>query len=147
MKNRPHFKIVILEDNDFYNRLISQHIKNYVNNIALSRGFTFEVNSYTSFADCARNFSRDTNIVITDYYLNGGYNAMNLLELARNKGSNCKVIVLSQVQNIITSIYTILEGACEFVHKDRKALSRSGYLVEEIINENLKDNYGSPFLN
>lgn len=147
MKNRPHFKIVILEDNDFYNKLMTQHIKNYVGNIALSKGFTFEVSSYTSFVDCSRNFTDDTNIIITDYYLNGGYNAMNLLDLVRKKDSNCKVIVLSQIQNIITSIYTVLEGACEFIHKDRKALQKSGHVVEEIINQDLKDNFGSAMLN
>lgn len=29
MKNYPHFKIVVLEDNDFYNKLMSKYIKNH----------------------------------------------------------------------------------------------------------------------
>lgn len=143
MDHLPHFKIVVLEDNDFYNKLITNHIKNYINNIALIKGFTFEISSFTSFKDCILNFSDDTNIIISDYYLNDGYNAMHLLEHIRNKNSNCQIVILSQTQSIKTAISTLLEGACEFIHKDKKALANSGLVVEEIIAQQLKNKLGS----
>lgn len=143
MKTIPNFKIVVLEDNDFYNKLMTKHIKNYIGEMALSKGFTFDVSSFTSYSDCERNFSDDTDVIITDYYLNDGFNAMNLLDLVKKRASKCQVIVLSQIQNINTAICTLLEGACEFIHKDKKAFQKSGHVVEAIISQNLKNNLGA----
>lgn len=147
MKHQPHFKIVVLEDNDFYNKLMTQHLKNYIGRVALIKGFTFDISSFTSYIDCVRNFTKDTNIIISDYYLNDGYNATNIIDLVKKRASKCKVIVLSHINNINTTIYSLLEGACEFIFKDKQALEKSGYIVEEIIAQNLKGNLGDPPLN
>lgn len=146
MKNIAHFKIVILEDNDFYNKIISKHIENYISNFALSKGFTFEINAFTSYSDCVRNFASDTTIVITDFYLNDGFNALDLINYVRKSELSCQIIILSQIQNIATSITTLLEGACEFIQKDKGALQKSGHVVEEILSQKLKTNSGySPY--
>ncbi len=138
MKNYPHFKIVILEDNDFYNRLMSKYLKNQIKQFAILKGFTFDITSFTSYSECARNFHNDINIIITDYYLNDGYSALNILDLVKRRGSKCKVIVLSQIQNITTSICTILEGAYEFIPKNKETLVRSTDIVEDLIIQNLQ---------
>lgn len=143
METRQHYKIVIMEDNDFYNKIITRYLKNYLDNLALSKGFTFDMQSFTNYDDFARNFTQDTTVVLTDYYLNDGYNALHVLEQIRRKDSQCKVVVLSQMQNMFTSIYPLLEGACEFIHKDKKALEKSAYVIEEIINEQMKTSLGS----
>lgn len=142
MKNYPHFKIVILEDNDFYNKLMSKYIKNHVAQYALLRGFTFDLISFTSYSDCVRNFSNDITIIVTDYYLSEGYCALHILNLVKKRGSNCKVVVLSQIQNITTSIYTLLEGAYEFIPKNKAVFEKSGNVIEDIINSNLDKNGG-----
>lgn len=143
METRQHYKIVIMEDNDFYNKIVSRYLKNYLDNLALSKGFTFDMQSFTSYDDFARNFTTDTTVVLTDYYLNDGYNALHVLEQVRKLDSSAKVVVLSQMQNMFTSIYPLLEGACEFIHKDKKALEKSAYVIEEIISEKMKENLGS----
>jgi DNA-binding NtrC family response regulator len=142
MKNCPHFKIVILEDNDFYNKLMSKYLKNHIAHYALLRGFTFDLISFTSYSDCVRNFSNDINIIVTDYYLSEGYCALHILDLVRKRSSNCKVVVLSQIQNITTSIYTLLEGAYEFIPKNKAVFEKSGHVIEDIINLNLDKNGG-----
>lgn len=143
MKNTwPHFKIVIVEDDEFYNKLLTGYIKNYIGQIALIRGFSFELKSYLTFGDCERNLESDTDIVVTDYYLNDGYNAMDLIDSVKRKAYMCKVVVLSQVQSINTAICTLLEGACEFIYKDKKAPERSSYLIEDIISHNLRKRHG-----
>jgi DNA-binding NtrC family response regulator len=137
MRHYPHFKIVVLEDNDFYNKLISRHINHYIERCALLKGFTFELNSFTSYHDCVRNFRNDINIIITDYYLNDGYCALHVLDLVKKRGANSKVIVLSQIENITTAICTILEGAYEFIPKNQKTIEKSSYVIEDIITQNL----------
>lgn len=146
MKNYPHFKIVVLEDNDFYNKLMSKYIKNHINLLALLKGFTFDVISFTSYTEYSRNFSNDINIILADYYLNDGFCALHVLDLVKKRGLNCKVIVLSHIQNINTAICTILEGAYEFIPKNKKTLEKSGIIIEDIISQDLK-NKGRPSLN
>ena len=148
MKNTwPHFKIVVVEDDEFYNKLLTRYIKNYIGQIALIRGFTFELNSFSSFKDCERNLDPDTDIMITDYYLNDGYNAMDLLDSVKRKAFLCKVVVLSQIQSINTAICTLLEGATEFIYKDKKAPEKSSYIIEDIISHQLNKRYGRSALN
>ena len=147
MKNYPHFKIVILEDNDFYNKLMSKYIKTYVARCALLKRFTFELTSFTTYSDCARNFQNDVNIILTDYFLNDGYSALSILELVKKRGVDCKVIVLSQIQDITTSICTLLEGAYEFIPKNRSALQKSGIMIEAIINQSLHKKNSRLYLN
>lgn len=143
MKNTwPHFKIVIVEDDEFYNKLLTGYIKNYIGQIALIKGFSFELVSYSTFGDCERNLETDTDIIVTDYYLNDGYNAMDLIDAVKRKAYSCKVIVLSQIQSINTAICTLLEGACEFIYKDKKAPERSSYLIEDIISHHLRKRHG-----
>ena len=147
MKNYPHFKIVILEDNDFYNKLMSKYIKAYVARCALLKRFTFELTSFTTYSDCARNFQNDVSIILTDYFLNDGYSALSILELVKKRGVDCKVIVLSQIQDITTSICTLLEGAYEFIPKNRSALQKSGNMIEAIINQSLHKKNSRLYLN
>lgn len=143
METRQYFKIVIVEDNDFYNRIVSRYLKNYLDNLSLAKQFNFDLQSFTSFDDFSRNYTADTTIVLSDYYLNNGYNALHVLEVVRKADSNAKVIVLSQMQNMFTSIYPLLEGACEFIHKDKKALEKSVYVIEEILNENISRSHSN----
>ncbi len=146
MKNYPHFKIVILEDNDFYNKLMSKYIKTYIARCALLKRFTFELASFTTYTDCARNFHNDVNIILTDYFLNDGYSALSILELVKKRGIDCKVIVLSQIQDITTSICTLLEGAYEFIPKNKAALEKSGHMIEDIISQSLQSKNGKFYL-
>lgn len=140
MKKQPHFKIIILEDNSFYNKLVKKHIDNYIGTIALAKGFSFDIYSFTSFSEWERNFNPDVDIIITDYYLDHGFNAINLLRELNKRKARSKVVVISQTRSLSTSIASLLEGACEFIHKDVNALAKSGLVVEALINEQLKGN-------
>lgn len=148
MKNVwPHFKIVVVEDDEFYNNLLTKYIKRYISQIALLRGFTFELKSYLTFGDCDRNLDPDTDIMITDYYLNDGYNALDMLDSVKRKAYLCKVVVLSQIQSINTAICTLLEGASEFIYKDKKAPEKSSYIIEDIISHHLQKRFGQSSFN
>lgn len=82
-------------------------------------------------------------MVLSDYYLNDGYNALHVLEQVWKLDASAKVIVFSQLQNMFTSIYPPLEGTCEVIHKDKKALEKRAYVIEKILNEQLKNVAGS----
>jgi DNA-binding NtrC family response regulator len=98
---------------------------------------SFDIQSYTNVNDCMRNLNSDTDIAFVDYYLSDSKNALDILKKIKQKCDHCKVIVISQVKNIKTSLQTIKEGASDFICKDRFALTRSCYIVEHIINERM----------
>src|ERR1700747_1433542 len=115
MSTQTQFKIVVLEDNDFYNNLLTRQLQNYTGEIALDKGYRFDISSYTSSTDCLKNIQPDTDIAIVDYYLGESKNALDILKVIKQKCPNCKVIVISRVKNIKTSYETLNEGAFTFI--------------------------------
>lgn len=135
METNSEFKIVVLEDNDFYNNLLTRQLENYTGEIATDKGYKFEINSYTNATDCLKNIKSDTDIAFVDYYLGESKNGLDVLKIIKQKSPHCKVVVISRENNMKTSFQTLNEGAYTFIYKDRDALIESCYLVDEIIKE------------
>lgn len=135
MKTKSEFKIVVLEDNDFYNNLLTRQLENYTWEITHDKGYVFDINSYTNATDCLKNLKPDTDIAFVDYYLGENKNALDVLKIIKQKSPKCKVVVISREKNMKTSYQTLNEGAYTFIYKDQGALIESCYLVDEIIKE------------
>jgi len=138
MKLKNQFKIVILEDNEFYNNILTRQIKNYTDELSKDRGYVFEIDSYTNAKDCLKNLKQDTDIAIIDYYLGESKNALDILKTVKEKCIDCKVIIISQFKNVKTYIQTLNEGAYHFIIKDQNALTKSCVVIEDIINDQLR---------
>ena len=137
MKTQNHFNIVVLEDSEFYNNILSQKLQNYTSGIAFGKDFSFDIHSYTNINDCLSNLNAATDIAFVDYYLSDSKNALDIIKKIKQKCTHCKIIIISQSKNVKTSLETIHQGACDFILKDHTALMRSCYIVEHIINERL----------
>ena len=138
IKQMPNFKIVILEDDDFYNKLLSRFLKLNLEKLAYPRGISIEIHSFTSFLDCKRNLNEDVDLLITDYYLNDGYSAPLIFEKLNQRRLNCKVIVMSRLQTIETSIIPLLDGAIDFVKKNKDSLKKCLFLSEAVMTDKFK---------
>ena len=137
MKTQNHFKIVVLEDSEFYNNILSKKLQNYIKPISQDKEYSFDIQSYTNLNDCLYNLQSDTDIAFVDFYLGDSKNALYVLKKIKQKCSDCKVVVISQSRNSITELQSISEGAVDFISKDNDALMRSCYIAEDIINERL----------
>jgi DNA-binding NtrC family response regulator len=137
MEPNSEFKIIVLEDNDFYNSLLTRQLENYTGEITLDKGYKFEISSYTNATDCLKNIKPDTDIAFVDFYLGENKNGLDVLKIIKQRSPNCKVVVISRENNMKTSFQTLNEGAYTFIYKDRDALIESCYLVDEIIKERL----------
>lgn len=137
MKTQNHFKIVVLEDSNFYNNLLTMQLQGYTSAIAEDKHFDFDIQSYTNVDDCLRNLNPETDIAFVDYYLSDNKNALYILKKIKQKCANCRVIIISQTNNIKTSLQTIKEGASDFVCKDRFALTNCCHILEDLINKRL----------
>lgn len=138
MNPLPNFKIVVLEDDDFFNKLLSHYLKTHLDNSGLINGFTVSINSYTSFNDCSVNLQPNVDILLTDYYLSDGYNAKKMIDKVKNRGIDCKIIVMSREQNLKTAIVPLLEGASEFIKKNNDVLQNCLYVSEAIVLDKLR---------
>jgi DNA-binding NarL/FixJ family response regulator len=125
--------ITILDDSEFYSRLLLRQLRNYTDIISAQREIVFEINSFINPTDFINNLRKDTDIVFIDFYL-GNTTAMDLIETIKKQCTNCKIIVISQVRNELTSLETIKKGAIEYIYKDQNALARSCFIVEDLIN-------------
>ena len=67
------------------------------------------------------------------YYL-GDITGLEIIKKIKEKCPDCKIIIISQVRNVKTTRATLAEGALEYIFKDRNALARSCFIVEDIIN-------------
>ncbi|HRG59276.1 MAG TPA: hypothetical protein PK323_09985 [Bacteroidia bacterium] len=134
-----NFKIVILEDDDFYNRVLTHFLKKNLEDLGMIKGFTVNISSYTSYRDCCLNLQKDIDIVFSDYYLNDGFSASLLVEELHKKGINCKIIIMSRLQNIQTSIAPFLNGTAEFIQKNKMSLKRCLDISEAILIERLSE--------
>jgi DNA-binding NtrC family response regulator len=137
MKTKNHFRIVVLEDSEFYNNILSRKLQNYISAIAYDKEYSFDIDSYTNLNDCLYNLNTDTDIAFVDYYLGDSKNALYVLKKIKQKCSNCKVVIISQSKDSVLSFQIIKEGAVDFISKDNDALMRSCYIAEDIINEKL----------
>ena len=137
METNNQFKIVVLEDNDFYNQLLTRQLENYTGEIAKDKGYSFDISSYTNATDFLKNLKTDTDIAFVDYYLGESKNGLEVLKIIKQKCPDCKVVIISRENNIKTSLQTLNEGAYTFIYKDQGALIESCVLVEEIIKDRL----------
>lgn len=137
MNAKKKFNIVILEDSEFYNQLLTRQLENYTDALALDHNCKFEIQSYTRANDCLKNLRPDTHVAFVDFHL-GSVTALDLIGEIKNKCYGCKIIVMSLQRNIKTAFETINEGAAEFIHKDVYAMARSCFIIEDLVEESLK---------
>ncbi len=131
-------KLAIIDDNEFYSQLLAVRLKNYIYPIAEDKHFELDVKSFTDPYEGLKKMDRDTDIVFLDYYLGPYTNGQTIMKRIKKHCSSSNIVIISQVKSLQTSLVTLLEGASEFILKDRHAFTRSCYVAEEMIYNRLK---------
>jgi DNA-binding NtrC family response regulator len=129
------FKIAILEDNLFYNRLLKKQMEDYFENLGVLTNCVFSIKSYTSTNDFIANLSESTDVALLDFYLQDGETALKVMEKIKQRSPECKVIIISGVKNIQTYYKTHWLGAVDFIAKDPTAPIRTCRIIESIYSE------------
>jgi DNA-binding NtrC family response regulator len=136
MSQTNHFNIIILDDNDFYNKILTLQVKRFTEEMQLEKGYSFDIRSYTHASDCLRNLQADIDIAIVDFYL-GESNALSVIKVIKEKCEDCKVVIVSKANNIRSYYENLNEEAYHFIYKDNKTLSECCFIVEEIISRKI----------
>ncbi len=138
METKSKKRIAILDDSDYYNVILSKQVEYFTNTLKLENETEFEINSYLSTDAFFSELKPDTDLIILDFYLDNGISALSILNRIKKRCKKAKIIVVSQLRNLNTSVKTLLNGANKFIYKDKNALPKICYSIEELL---LKSNY------
>lgn len=136
MNDKKHFKILIAEDNPFYNQLLTNQLKWYTGEKALHEDWELEIDSCSNTGECMLSINEKTDLAFIDYYLEDGKTALGIIRKLKEKSPDCKIIVLSQAPDAKNMVQSLKEKMLiDFIYKDNNALPKTCFLAEELMNE------------
>jgi len=119
MKNLPamheeHFTIYVVEDNDWYNRLLVHH---------LTMNPEFQVRSFFTGKDLLSHLHERPDVITLDYRL-PDVKGSDLLRKIRDFDDGIEVIVISEQDDIQTAVDLLREGAFDYLVKNEEISER-----------------------
>ncbi|MCC6837138.1 MAG: sigma-54-dependent Fis family transcriptional regulator [Bacteroidia bacterium] len=108
------FKVFILEDDEWYNKLL-------VHTASLNPDFM--VKSFFSVAEFNKALKEKPDVVTVDYKLPDG-NGEDVLDHIKTTVPDCEVIVISEQENIETAITLLKKGAYDYLVKEKTIKDR-----------------------
>ena len=123
MKNSKYPLIFIVEDNQIYNKLISNHLHThkFVN-----------VESFLSGEECLKNINQKPDIIIQDFLLEG-VNGLDVLIATRKKYPTTDFIFLSGQDSIEIAVNCMKYGAYDYIVKDQYALLKLSDKINKVL--------------
>ncbi len=113
MNDKP-FKIFVVEDNEWYNKLL-------VHNLSLNPDFDIE--SYTNGAECIKNLNHQPDVVTLDYRL-PDMKGIEVLKSIKQYNNDIQVILISEQDDINVVVSLLKEGAYDYIVKSNDIKER-----------------------
>ena len=132
MQNIKNPLIFVVEDNQMYNKLVVSYLK--------TNKFT-NVESYLSGEEALNHMTKNPDIIIQDYLLEG-MTGIEVLIKAKKTNPNVEFIFLSGQDSIDIAINSMKYGAYDYIVKDQMALQKLVNKINKItsITELVKSN-------
>lgn len=105
--NEKPFKIFVVEDNDWYNRLI-------VYNLGLNPDY--EVKSFMNGKDCLHHLNENPDVITLDYRL-PDMNGVEILKKIKQENEEIEVILISEQNDISIVVDLLKHGAYDYIVK------------------------------
>lgn len=113
MSDKP-FKIFVVEDDDWYNRLLVHH---------LSLNPDYQIESFTNGKDCIDNLSKEPDVVTLDYRL-PDMKGLEVLKRIKEINDEIQVILISEQSEIDVVVELLKFGAYDYIVKSRDIRER-----------------------
>lgn len=121
MDDKP-FKIFIVEDNDWYNRLL-------VYNLSLNPDY--EIESFTNGRGCLENLHKNPDVITLDYRL-PDMQGLEILKKIKAENDEIQVIVISEQDDIDVVVELLKFGAYDYIVKSKDIRDRLLNTVQNI---------------
>lgn len=136
MSLKRKFNIAIVEDDDYYNRLLVKTVQELCSSLQFEM-FDFLIKSYLSGKKCVDNLEKDTNLVILDHYLDAYdeslFNAFDVMQAINAKCRNCKVIVVSGQRRKVVEEKLRIKGAYDYIDKETDGTEHLCDVITQIL--------------
>lgn len=141
MEKHRNIKIVIVEDDIYYNKVLTKYIKTICESLQ-RYGFQFTVVSYLNAHECIEKLDDDIDYMILDYYLDNKeeediLNGEDVIREAQKYCPDCKIIVVSSLRNSHKTKELIHMGIHDYVDKNVNSSNRIGSILQESIKPSL----------
>jgi two-component system response regulator AtoC len=118
------FQIFVVEDNDWYNRLL-------VHNLSLNPDY--QVTSFKNGKDCLDNLNQNPDVITLDYRL-PDLSGIEILKLIKQRNPDIQVILISEQADINVVVELLKEGAYDYIVKTNDIRERLLNTVQNIRN-------------
>jgi DNA-binding NtrC family response regulator len=119
---KEHFRIFIVEDNEWYNRLLVHY---------LGMNPDFEIKSFFNGKDLLNNLHESPDVITLDYRL-PDMKGNELLKKVRERDESIEVIVISEQEDIQTAVDLLKEGAFDYLVKNDQIQARLNSTIQKI---------------
>lgn len=137
---KQKFLIFVIDDDPFYNHILSNHLLNLRQNPDF-HDFDIEVNSYFSAKECLDHLYLNPDVVLLDYFLDESGHPLKGLYLLNNikeMCAKCRVVLMSQQQAMLASVEFLQQGgAYDYIVKDTTSLLKISTLIEDLLHQEL----------
>ena len=123
MDEKP-FKIFVVEDDDWYNRLL-------VHNLSMNPDYVIE--SFTNGKDCLNNLDKNPDVVTLDYKL-PDMQGLEILKRIKDENEEIQVILISEQDEIDVVVELLKYGAYDYIVKSRDIRERLLNTIQNIRN-------------
>lgn len=123
MDEKP-FKIFVVEDDEWYNRLL-------VHNLSLNPDYVIE--SFSNGKDCLNNLDKNPDVVTLDYRL-PDMQGLEILKRIKAENEEIQVILISEQDEIDVVVELLKYGAYDYIVKSRDIRERLLNTVQNIRN-------------
>ncbi|MGQ7869326.1 sigma-54-dependent transcriptional regulator [Sunxiuqinia sp. sy24] len=114
MDNSKPFKIFVVEDDDWYNRLL-------VHNLSLIPDY--EIESFSSGKECLKNLNKEPDLVTLDYRL-PDMKGLDVLKEIKTINEDIQVILISEQDDIEVVVELLKHGAYDYIVKSSDVKER-----------------------
>ncbi len=121
MDEKP-FKIFVVEDNEWYNRLLVHH---------LSLNPDYEIESYTTGKECIGNLHKSPDVITLDYRL-PDMKGLEILKQIKAENEDIQVILISEQSEIEVVVELLKYGAYDYIVKSEDIRERLLNTVQNI---------------
>jgi CheY-like chemotaxis protein len=135
--SKRKLKVVVLDDSDFYNRLLTHELESYCKMLSLQFPVSIEIDSFSDMEMFLKRLEKSIDLAFVDFYLSSEMNGDEVTRRILEKNKTCKVVIISQSNSVPTSAKTRKSGATEFIHKDKYAIENACLSLHQyIMNKN-----------
>lgn len=144
MKTKKLLKIVVVEDNLYYNKTLVKYLNTLCNSSVYPK-LEFEIKSYLNAHDCIEELEDDTNIMVLDYFLINEdepevLTGADIVRVANKHCDNCKIIMVSSQQNSHRTSELMRQGVYDYIDKTVNSKNRLGAIMQRLIDTEFKPN-------